>query len=150
MIFTASKHYHRIFPADGGDPSERESRRVASPVPTQNYSPLCVKGKSKMGCGLLNLGSLLLGLIAWIIPVVNLVKNNNTEQKNRTIFSLSSMSACAISLCLQIFYQNHLVKIEDWSALMDTSNAVALVSSILLVGTIALNAITLFVYRKGR
>jgi len=47
---------------------------------------------------------------------------------------------------MQIFYADHLVKIEDWSALMDTSNAVALVATLLLAVTIILNAITLVVY----
>lgn len=62
--------------------------------------------------------------------------------------SIGSVSACAISLCMQIFYTNHLVKIEDWSALMDTSSAVALVVTVLLAVTIILNVITLVVYGK--
>lgn len=48
----------------------------------------------------------------------------------------------------QIFYNNHLVKIEDWSALMDTTGAVAFVSAVLLTVTIILNAITLIIYRN--
>jgi cytochrome c oxidase subunit 4 len=102
-----------------------------------------------MGYGLLNLGSLLLGLIAWIFPVINLVKSNTVEHKNRVVFSITSICACAISLYLQILYSNHLVKMEDWSALADTSRAVALVAAILLVFTITLNAITLAVYCKS-
>lgn len=96
-----------------------------------------------MEYGLLNLGSLLLGLIAWILPVVNLAKRDKTESKTWIVLALTSVTACAISLYMQILYQNHLVRIEDWSALMDTSNAVASVSAILLIGTVSLNAITL-------
>ena len=96
---------------------------------------------------LLNLGSLVLGLIAWILPVVNLMRYKKHDHKNWVILSIMSISACAISLCFQIFYNNHLVKIEDWSALMDTTDAVVFVSSVLLIVTILLNAITLFVYR---
>ena len=102
-----------------------------------------------LGYGLLNLGSLMLGLIAWILPVVNLVKQNKADHKNWAVFSVASVSACAISLCMQIFYNNHLVRIEDWSALMDTSNAVVFVSVILLLVTIVLNTITLIIY-QGR
>lgn len=98
------------------------------------------------GYGLLNLGSLVLGLIAWILPAVNLAKHNKANHRNWVVFSVASVSACAISLCMQIFYGNYLVRREDWSALMDTSNAVALVSTILLVVTIVLNAITLVIY----
>ena len=98
----------------------------------------------------LNLGSLVFGLIAWILPVVNLVQRNKADHRNWVVFSIVSVSACAISLCMQIFYTNHLVKLEDWSALMDTSSAVALIATILLVVTIMLNAFTLVVYYRER
>ncbi|AFS78964.1 hypothetical protein Curi_c19600 [Gottschalkia acidurici 9a] len=93
--------------------------------------------------GLLNLGSLILGLVAWILPAINIVHDN----RNWFTLSTISMSACAISLCFQIFYNNHLVKIEDWSALMDTTGALVFVASVLLIVTIILNAITLIIYR---
>jgi len=95
----------------------------------------------------LNLGSLVLGLIAWILPVVNLLRYGKHDHRNWTTLSITSISACAISLCFQIFEINHRVKVEDWSALMDTMNAVAFVSATLLVVTIILNVITLIVYR---
>lgn len=97
--------------------------------------------------GLLNLGSLILGLIAWILPVINLMQHEKNSHRNWVAFSIVSISACAISLCFQIFYNYHLVKIADWSALMDTAGATALVAGVLLIGTIILNAITLIVYR---
>ena len=97
--------------------------------------------------GLLNLGSLVLGLIAWILPVVNLMRYKKHDHRNWVALSIMSISACAISLCFQIFYNYHLVKIEDWSALMDTTGAVAFVAAVLLIVTIILNAITLIVYR---
>ena len=98
--------------------------------------------------GLLNLGSLVLGLIAWILPGVNLMWYKKKVHKNWIAFSMISISACAISLCFQILYNYHLVRIEDWSALMDTMGAVVLAASVLLIVTIILNAITLFIYRK--
>lgn len=97
-----------------------------------------------MDFGWLNLGSLVLGLIAWILPVVNF---GRYEKPNYWITrSIISLSACAISLSFQIFYSHHLVKIEDWPALMDTMGAVAFVSAVLLVVTIMLNVITLIIY----
>ena len=59
--------------------------------------------------------------------------------------AVTSLGACAVSLCLQLFYSDHLVKIEDWSALLDTSHAVALVSALLLVVTMILNVSAWFV-----
>ncbi|MED1863714.1 hypothetical protein P4V41_09655 [Fictibacillus nanhaiensis] len=94
--------------------------------------------------GLLNVGSLVLGLIAWILPVVNLLRKKN---KNWMMLSTISISACAISLCFQIFYTYHKVLVEDWSALMDTMYATAFASVALLIITIVLNVISLVVYR---
>jgi len=96
--------------------------------------------------GWLNLGSLVLGLIAWILPVINLMKHNKADPRNLVVFSIASVSACALSLCMQIFSLNNLVTKEDWSALMDISPTLVLVASILLVVTLVLNAITLRVY----
>jgi amino acid transporter len=97
--------------------------------------------------GLLNLGSLVLGLIAWILPVTNIIRYKKHDHRKWVTLSIMSISACAISLCFQIFYNYHLVKIEDWSALMDTTDAVAFVAAVLLIVTIILNGISLLVYR---
>lgn len=100
--------------------------------------------------GFLNLGSLLLGLIAWLLPIMNLMRYKKHEQRNWAVLSVVSISACAISLGFQIFYHYHLMKIEDWAALMDVTGAVAKAAAVLLIITILLNAITLIVYRQGR
>lgn len=105
-----------------------------------------LKGEIEMGY--LNFGSLLLGLIAWILPIVNLAKHNKAEHKNWVAFSIASFIACSVSLFFQIVYQDYLVKIEDWSAIMDTSGALVLVSAVLIVVTIVLNIIALLKYRR--
>jgi len=96
----------------------------------------------------LNLASLILGLIAWILPVMNLARRNKAENKSWIVFAVSSISACAISLFFQIVYQNHLVNIEDWPAIMDTTHGLVVVSSVLLAMTILLNMITLVKYMR--
>lgn len=97
---------------------------------------------------LLNPASLLLGLIAWILPIISLMQYKKHENKSWIILSIISISSCGISLFLQIIYSNHLVKINDWSALMDTTDALVFVSSVLLVVTISLNAVTTMIYYK--
>ncbi|KAA0546345.1 hypothetical protein FZW96_16750 [Bacillus sp. BGMRC 2118] len=91
--------------------------------------------------GLLNVGSLICGLIAWILPLINL-----TSPKNRkgSQVSFISFSACGVALCFQIFYTYHKVTVEDWGALMDTMYAVAFASSVLLIMTIVLNGIMFY------
>lgn len=96
---------------------------------------------------LLNPASLLLGLVALILPIINIVNHKKFNNKNCTIFSVTSMGACATSIYFQILYNNHLVNINDWSAIMDTIGSLVFVSSTLLVITIILNIITLFTYR---
>ncbi|MDP3387318.1 MAG: hypothetical protein Q8S24_08790 [Eubacteriales bacterium] len=100
--------------------------------------------------GLLNVGSIALGLVAWILPIASLMRFKKQNNHNWAILSIVSISACAISLFFQIIYNNHLVKIEDWSALMDTTGAVVFVSGVLLVVTLLLNILTAAVYNKGR
>jgi hypothetical protein len=48
--------------------------------------------------GLLNLGSLVLGLIAWILPVANLMRYGKRDHRAWIVPSIMSISACAISL----------------------------------------------------
>ncbi len=92
----------------------------------------------------LMIGSLILGLVSWILPILNIIKHN----KNGATYSMISMSSCAIALAFQILYSDYIVKMEDWSALMDTSKTSALLSVILLVITIILNVISLNNYRS--
>lgn len=94
----------------------------------------------------LNIGSLIFGAVAWIIPVVNLLRDK--KERKWVALSISSFSACTIAICFQIFYTYHLVKIEDWTALMDTAGAMAFASATLVIVTILLNILTLILYRN--
>ena len=93
----------------------------------------------------LNVGSLVLGLLAWTLPVVSFVK----LRKNGLTLAVMSMGACALSLSFQIFYHYHLVQIGDWSAIMDITGSTAFASAVLIIVTMFLNAVTLFRHRKG-
>lgn len=98
----------------------------------------------------LMLGSLGLGLLAWALPVIGLALRTRVDGKGRAALAAGSVSACALSLFLQILYANHLVKIADWSALMDTFQTVTKVSAILLVVTMILNGVTWFYILRKR
>ncbi|MDY0406749.1 hypothetical protein P5G51_016525 [Virgibacillus sp. 179-BFC.A HS] len=97
---------------------------------------------------LLYLGSLVLGLVAWILPIVNLTRYKKQHDTNWAVLSIISISACAISLCFQIISIYYLVKMDDLPALMDTIGAVAFAAAVLLGVTSVLNTITLIVYRS--
>ncbi|WP_414839577.1 hypothetical protein [Carnobacterium sp. TMP28] len=95
----------------------------------------------------LNIGSLVLGLIAWIIPIVSIMQRNK-KATNHSIMILLSMGACAIALWFQLSYSNYLVEINDLTALMDTIGTLNWVAAILLIVTIGLNIISLATNRK--
>lgn len=93
---------------------------------------------------LLSLGSLLLGLIAWIVPFLVMKKPGKDAVKNFS-FIIVSFSACVAALCLQLFEINHRVQIQDWSALMDTMGTLLWVAVILAVVTFILNIMVLVI-----
>lgn len=92
----------------------------------------------EMEYGWLNIGSLLLGLTAWILPLVFIFASQ--LRANRWV-PIVSLAACSVALVLQIAYQNHLVRIEDWTGLEDTSGPLLNVSSVLVLVTLVLNVI---------
>ncbi|MBP2239642.1 cytochrome c oxidase subunit 4 [Cytobacillus eiseniae] len=97
--------------------------------------------------GWLNLGSLVLGVSAWVLPAINIFRYEK-QSKNWITLTIMSVSFCTISLFFQIWSFYERVKIEDWSALMDTVSIIVSIPAVLLIGTILLNAITFFVYRN--
>lgn len=92
---------------------------------------------------LLSLGSLLLGLIAWIIPILSMKRSVKYGIKKCYNSIIVSFSACIASLCLQFFEINHRVEIEDWSGIMDTIGTLKWVAVILAVITLMLNTFAL-------
>jgi hypothetical protein len=98
--------------------------------------------------GWLNIGSLVLGLVAWILPIINLTQFTKDGRNHWVVLSMMSLSACATSLLFQIINTYNRVQIEDWSALMDIVGAKVLTAAVLLIVTIILNVMTLIAYRK--
>ena len=98
------------------------------------------------GAGMLNLGSLLLGLAAWGIPVWYLSRRVRGRAR-RGGPCLASLGCCGASLWFQILYDSHLARIGDVSAWLDTVDAVAKVSGFLLVTTLLVNAVVLLADR---
>ena len=98
----------------------------------------------------LMLGSLVLGLIAWILPSVSISRYKRNYNMNWAIYSIISISACAVAISFQVIYSNHIVKIGDWSALMDTSGTITMLSIFLLISTLVLNVISLRMHYSKR
>jgi cytochrome c oxidase subunit 4 len=91
----------------------------------------------------LNVGSLLLGLSAWALPIIASFKKQVMSQTTHTVYVLCSISAAAFALLLQMLYTWYLVTIDDFGALSDTTYAVVFASFVLLVITIFLNVLSM-------
>ena len=91
-----------------------------------------------------NLASIILGLIAWALPIAYLFVG-----KRRDLFCGGSFAVCALSLLFQLREVMHRTNIRDFSAIMDTINAVNFCVAVLLAVTLALNLITLARRQKG-
>ena len=92
----------------------------------------------------LNVGSLGLGLFAWSVAGIALIR----KSKYRYGMSVCSFSMCVLSLLFQLAQVKYLVEIGDFSAIEDTIDAVVFAAVILTVITIALNMM-LYLHRKG-
>ncbi len=92
-----------------------------------------------------SLGSLLLGIAAWAIPMIAV----KLHRKGRPFasFSIYSFTLCTIALMLQLFEIRHRAAIEDFSAIMDTIGTVSVAALLLVIGTVALNAVGFAFYR---
>lgn len=90
----------------------------------------------------LNFASLLFGIVAIIIPLTQ------KTLKISPVKIVTSFSLSLIAIGCQIAYQNHLVEIEDFSAIADTMGSLLFASTILIVLTILMNLLSLLKIKK--
>lgn len=93
---------------------------------------------------ILNIGSLALGLGAWIFAVFAICKKEPISHAN----AVCSFSFCVLSLLLQLFEVQNRVNIGDYAAIEDTIGAVNIAAVTLLFVTILLNIAAFLKARK--
>ncbi len=96
-----------------------------------------------MGYDWLLIGSIVLGLFAWALPLLSIGKFRKNKDVLGTYMVYSSFICAVLSLLLVITYRNYLIRIEDWSALMDTIGGFQFASVILATVTGVLNSVAL-------
>lgn len=89
--------------------------------------------------GLFNVMAFIFGLFAILLPLWALIKRN----KNM-IISYMSLSFCLFSLYCVISEYNHLINVQDWSAMLDITAFLTQISLALLIIVLILN---LLLYR---
>lgn len=87
---------------------------------------------------LLNVGSFLLGLIAFVLPLINMIFIKKNKANHWKRLSFLSIVACAISIWLLYAYTGYLASIEDWSA-MDIPITMSKVTGVFLLLIIVFN-----------
>lgn len=97
---------------------------------------------------LLNVGSFLLGVIALVLPLINIMLIKKNKMKNWEILSFFSIAAYAISIWLLYAYTGYKASIEDWSAILDITISMTRISGIFLLVTLALNSLAYIFTRK--
>ena len=83
-----------------------------------------------------NIGSITLGLAAWIIAFVAICTGNR-----KSTCQVSSFICCCTSLLLQFYEIRRLMRMDDWIAVDDTINAICLAAGVLISVTVTLNLI---------
>ena len=85
-----------------------------------------------------SLASIILGLVAWSLPIAALV-----GKKGKTPLCCGSLTACALSLLLQLREVMYRSGIGDFAAIEDTIRAVNFCAAVLVIVTLALNTAAL-------
>lgn len=94
---------------------------------------------------ILSIGSLALGLSAWILGILAIIRPKASVSYANTV---CSFSLCAVSLLLQLFEVQNRVKIRDYAAIEDTIRAVIIAAVALVFVTFALNIVAFAKARK--
>lgn len=92
----------------------------------------------------LNIASLTLGLIAWVVPLALLLR----RQRATPGATLASGAACAVALLGQLGELAHRVAIHDYAAIADTIGAIVFAAAVLVIVTTALNLTAVLVRPK--
>lgn len=86
----------------------------------------------------LNIGSLILGVGAWIFAGFAIGTSKAVTSSRNTVFSFGF---CMLALIFQLLEINNRVNIGDYTAIADTIGAAVSASFILTVSTVVLNVI---------
>lgn len=89
---------------------------------------------------MLNIGSLILGVCAWLFGVLAIGTPKASPAHRNTVVSFG---LCTVSLLLQVLEVNRRVLLGDYAAIEDTIRAVVIASIALVVITIILNLVAL-------
>ena len=83
------------------------------------------------------------GLLAFVLAGLNLVKNSLGKNKGWHVMMFLSLGCGALAVLLQYYMVYNWVKMEDWSALMDVVPSMSMVLTVAVAAGLVLNAMVL-------
>ena len=96
----------------------------------------------------MNVSSIVLGLVGLIIPIIHFINYKKFSKKYNGLVHIISFVSCGVAIVFQNIYTDYLLKIEDWTAILDTYSTITKISIILLAIITALNLIVYIVSNK--
>lgn len=96
--------------------------------------------------------SLLLGLFAWLLPILALTQPALLKrwlgQSWHSLTAFISMTVCALAIWCELYAQYQRLIIEDYSAMLDTFPSSVKLGLFMIIVTVILNAFLLYRARK--
>jgi len=92
-----------------------------------------------------NVSSLLIGLVAWALPLSTIF-----TMRYRAAYPTVSFGLCSLALLLQLMEAQNRVRLHDWSALEDTWYAVVFAGIVLLLVNLVLNIVAYVIAKLRR
>lgn len=89
-----------------------------------------------------NLISIGIGLVGWLIAIIAIRRGGSQ------LLGFWSMTACALAQLVQFIEYRRLARIEDVSALLDTSGGRLFGAAVLVTVALFLNGVNLWIGRK--
>lgn len=97
-----------------------------------------------------NIGSIVLGLAASILPLAAMGLFDRSQVKRRFGFSVLSFACCLAAVVFQLLAVRQRVWLQDWAALEDTISVLVTPSAVLCVVVVVLNLIALGTCAGGK
>ena len=89
-----------------------------------------------------NLLSICIGLAGWGLAILGIVRRGSSR------LSAYSMIACSLAMLIQFEVYDHLAKLEDVSALLDTAGGRLFGAGVLMAVSLLLNGLNLWMEKK--
>ena len=97
-----------------------------------------------------NIGSIVLGLAASILPLAAIGLFDRSQVKGRFGLSVLSFACCLAAVVFQLCAVHQRVSLQDWTALEDTISVLVTPSAVLGIVVVVLNLIVLCTCSGGK